>query len=93
MPVPYRWSPVRAGRRLQLARYWQTQDDLDEAAVHAYHAMRLLDGRPPSVLAADVAYTTAQVERDCARYLESRRHFEHAAGVLDGLARGSDRDG
>jgi tetratricopeptide (TPR) repeat protein len=92
MPVRDRWLTVRAGRRLQIARYWQARSELDEAAANAYRAGRLLDGPPPTVLAADVAYTTAQIERDRARYPDSQRLFERAAKLLRGLVPGVERD-
>jgi tetratricopeptide (TPR) repeat protein len=90
--VRIRWSAVRASRRIQLARYWRTRGQLDEAAGHAYRATRVLDGCPPAVLAADVAYTTAQIEFGRARYPHSMAQFERAAAILNVLPPGRDRD-
>ncbi len=39
-----RWRLWSARRRLEVARYWQARADLDEAARHAGHALRLLPG-------------------------------------------------
>ena len=87
-----RWSSMRARRRLEHARFWQARGRLDDAAAHAYRAGHVLDGRPPTVLAADVAYTTAQIECGRARYRRSAEHFERAAGILLVLPPGAERD-
>jgi tetratricopeptide (TPR) repeat protein len=92
MRARIRWSAMRASRHLQLARHWQARGHLNDAAAHAYRAMRVLDGCPPAVVAADVAYTTAQIECGRARYLDSGAQFERAAELLDVLPPGDDRD-
>jgi tetratricopeptide (TPR) repeat protein len=52
-------------RRLDLVAYWRARSDLDEAAKHAHVALRLSQ---PGLLAARVAVTIAQLERDCNRF-------------------------
>jgi tetratricopeptide (TPR) repeat protein len=88
----FRWSAMRASRRLQLARYCQARGHLDDAAGHGYRALRVLDGCPPSMVAADVAYTTAQIEFGRARYPNSGAQFERAAELLSELPPGADRN-
>src|SRR6185369_13724750 len=90
-PARTRWASTRASRRLHLARCWQASGELDEAAVHVYRAMRALHRGAPE-LAAEVAYTAAQIECGRARYACGRAHFERAAQLLDGLPRGGHRD-
>jgi len=87
-----RRTSLRASRRLQLARNWQARGLLDEAARHAYRAMRVLDGRPPGVLAAEAAYTAARIECGRGRYPRSLAQFERAAELLGALPPGADRD-
>ncbi|HKT00842.1 MAG TPA: tetratricopeptide repeat protein [Rugosimonospora sp.] len=60
------WALHRARNRGQLARYWMARGDLDEAAVHARRALRLVRAgpSPPPHLAADLAMLVARVERD-----------------------------
>lgn len=53
----------RARRRLRLARYWQADGDLDEAARHARRALGLLDGTAVQ-LTGEVTLTLAEIERD-----------------------------
>jgi tetratricopeptide (TPR) repeat protein len=91
-PARTRWASTRASRRLHLARCSQAIGELDEAAVHAYRAMRTLHRGVPAGLAASVAYTLAQIECGRARYASSRAHFERAAELLDALPPGGDRD-
>src|SRR6186713_1506414 len=81
-PARTRWASTRASRRLHLARCWQASGELDEAAVHAYRAMRALHRGAPAALTAEVAYTAAQIECGRARYACSRAHFERAAQLL-----------
>ena len=91
-PARTRWASTRASRRLHLARCWQARGELDEAAVHAYRAMRALHRGAPAVLAAQVAYTAAQIECGRGRYAPSRAHFERAADLLGTVWPGGDRD-
>jgi tetratricopeptide (TPR) repeat protein len=91
--VRMRWPAVLwANRQLQLARNRQARGKLDDAAAHVYRALRALDGGPPTLLAAEVAYTTAQIECGRARYPRSAAHFECAALVLSALPPSGDRD-
>jgi tetratricopeptide (TPR) repeat protein len=87
-----RWSAMRASHRLRLARHWQARGQLDDAARHAYRATLALDGCPPAVVSADVAYLTAQIECGRARYPRSEAQFERAAEILTVLPPGADRD-
>src|SRR4051794_30900133 len=82
-PARTRWASARASRRLHLARCWQASGELDEAAAHAYRAMRVLHWGVPTALAAEVACTAARIECGRARYACSRAHFERAADLLD----------
>jgi len=91
-PARTRWASTRARRRLHLARCWQARGELDEAAVHAYRAMRALHRGAPAGLAAEVAYTAAQIECGRGRYAASRAHFERAAHLLDAVPRTDQRD-
>jgi Tfp pilus assembly protein PilF len=76
----------RAARRLRLARYWQTDGDLDEAATHARRALRLMQTRGPAVpleLAVDVATSAAHVERDRDNPVASRAALDWVVDLLD----------
>ncbi|GIJ43821.1 hypothetical protein Val02_07070 [Virgisporangium aliadipatigenens] len=78
----------RARRRLRLARYWIHAGDLDEAAVHARHALRLAL-RGPDDLLADAAVTAARIERDRDRPGAALEALRRAGSVLtDDVSRG-----
>jgi tetratricopeptide (TPR) repeat protein len=79
-----RWIVGRARRRLRVARHWQAAADLDDAARDAYRALRLVGRhRPmPATLAADIALTLAQIERDRDDATASRAHLDHAIDLL-----------
>jgi tetratricopeptide (TPR) repeat protein len=77
---------VRAGRRLQLARYWQADGDLDEAARHGHHALKLLRrcGSVAGVaLRVDVAVTVARIDRERAEYDAAHRTLRWGLAILD----------
>jgi tetratricopeptide (TPR) repeat protein len=63
-----------------LAEYWRAKGDLDEAARHAEHALRLVAGAPSASgpLAVAVAITAAEIARDRAEYDAARDHFAWA---------------
>lgn len=79
-----RWIVGRAGRRLRVARHWQATADLDDAARDAYRALRLVERHHPvpATLAADIALTLAQIERDRDDSAVSRAHLDHAIDLL-----------
>ncbi len=89
-----RWWWWSAARRLDLARYWQARGDLDEAARHASHALRLLTGAgaAPVSLHASAALTAAAVDRDRAGYAAGHAQFEHAVRLLDAAPPTAERD-
>jgi hypothetical protein len=74
-------------RRLQLACYWQADGDLDEAARHGRHALRLLRRRasdPAAVaLRVDVAVTVARIDRERAEYDAALRTLGWGLTLLD----------
>jgi len=92
MRLPVQLGPARPGRtirravrRLRLARYWQADGDLDEAAAHAYRAMCLVQvlAAPPMELALDVAQVTARIERDRDRPAASLQALTWISQLLD----------
>jgi tetratricopeptide (TPR) repeat protein len=96
-PVHLRWLVAQAGRRLRAARFWQAIADLDEAARAGYHAQRLLQrlrNTPirPVTLAADVALTLAEIERDRDDHAASQAHLERALALLEVAPPAEDRD-
>jgi len=80
-----RWLPWRVARRLDLARYWHRHGDLDEAARHAEHALRLVAaaGSVPATVQADAAVTAAEIDRDRDDSAVGRTRLEHAVQLLD----------
>ncbi|HEV2377593.1 MAG TPA: tetratricopeptide repeat protein [Streptosporangiaceae bacterium] len=80
-----RFRLSQARRRLQLARYWQANGDLDEAARHASRALRLLDGRSVEVT-GEAALTVADIERDRCEYASSYTRLAGLAGQLSAAA-------
>jgi tetratricopeptide (TPR) repeat protein len=80
-------SPARlrlwwARRRLRIGRYWQRRGDLDEAARHAYRALRLLRGSPVR-LTGEVTLAVAEIERDRDQYGSSRTRLARLVDDLD----------
>lgn len=79
-----RWVRWRAGRRLDLARYWHRHADLDEAARHAGRALRLVAAGPVPVTAqAEAAVTAAAIDRDRDDAAASHDRLVHAVRLLD----------
>ena len=74
----------RARLRLRLARYWQANGDLDEAARHAHRALRLLHGSPVE-LTGEVTLTVAEIERDRCEYASSHARLAKLVDQLDNL--------
>jgi hypothetical protein len=87
------WTARRAVRRLRLARYWQADGDLDEAAGHARHALGLVHAHPaPVAVAVEVAVVAARIERDRDNPAESQANLTWAAELLDAEPAGDGRD-
>jgi hypothetical protein len=81
----------RARLRLRLARYWQADGDLDEAARHAHRALRFLHGSPVH-LTGELTLTAAEVERDRCEYASSSARLTQSVDHLDRLPAASSRD-
>lgn len=84
----------RIAWRLRLARYWQANGDLDEAARHCDNAVRLARRCPstPAVLAAEAGLTMAHIERDRADYTASHEHLTLTGDLVQTIPPGGDRD-
>jgi tetratricopeptide (TPR) repeat protein len=74
----------RARLRLRLARYWQANGDLDEAARHAHRALRLLHGCSVE-LAGEVVLTVAEIERGRCEYASGHARLAQLVDELDRL--------
>jgi tetratricopeptide (TPR) repeat protein len=94
--VRRRWVVLRAGRRLQLARYWEADGDLDEAARHGHRALKLLRrcaaDAAAVALRVDVAVTVARIDRDRAEYDAAHRTLSWGLALLDASPDESHRD-
>jgi tetratricopeptide (TPR) repeat protein len=95
--VHIRWLAAQTRRRLRAARFWQAIGDLDEAARAGYHAQRLLQrlrdtAIMPVTLAADIALTLAEIERDRDDHVASQVHLERSLALLEAAAAAEDRD-
>ncbi len=94
----------RARRRLLLARYWFARGDVDEAARHSAHALRLARDDTAAVnsnpdraaaslaLVAEATLVAAQIDRECARYAESGELLSGLVQLLDAAAPTDERD-
>jgi tetratricopeptide (TPR) repeat protein len=78
-----------------MARYWHTRADLDEAARHAHHALRLGAagaGSAGLTVHAMAALTVAGIDRDLARYPASHARLIYVISVLDAAPPTVERD-
>lgn len=80
----------RARRRLRLASYWWARSELDEAARHGYHALRLTEGLDAGAV-AEIRLVLARIERDRDDGVAARDHLERAVALLEGSPAGPDR--
>jgi tetratricopeptide (TPR) repeat protein len=83
-------------RRLRLARYWHATGDLDQAGACAGRAWQQVRSRRgqaiPALLAADVALTLAQIERDRDDYAAGLARLHDALELLGPAAGSADGD-
>jgi tetratricopeptide (TPR) repeat protein len=70
-------------RRLDIARYWHTRGDLDEAARHASQALRLAARIGPVDLHVLTALAVAEIGNDGGAYAASRGLLEEAVRLLE----------
>jgi len=98
-----RWRRVRASRRLTLARYWLARGDVDEAARHSAHALRLAGENAANnsapdrataslTLVTEATLVAAQLHRECARYAEGEDLLSRLVHVLDAAVPTDERD-
>jgi len=80
----------RARRRLRLASYWWARSELDEAARHGYHALRLTEGLD-AVAVAETRLVLARIERDRDDGVAARDHLERAVALVEESPAGRDR--
>ncbi|MEU7141629.1 tetratricopeptide repeat protein [Nocardia sp. NPDC046473] len=94
MSIRYRWRAGCIRRRLQLARYWQSKGDLDEAVGHGRRALRLARAASsgPTLLDAEAALTVAGIELDRAEYPAATAHLADAARWLEQIPETAERD-
>ncbi|MFI6996226.1 tetratricopeptide repeat protein [Nocardia sp. NPDC050175] len=95
MSIRYRWRAGCTRRRLQLARYWQSKGDLDEAVGHGRRALRLARATAPglALLDAEAALVVAGIELDRAEYPVAKAHLVDAARWLEQVPETTERDG